>query len=220
MRPERERRIRGGDDAESDPDGNGDPRLTSPPQAGIPVSANSGERVMLSLSHERQMLLDTVKRFMEEEIYPHEDLVDRDGEVPIELGRQIEARSKQAGLFAANLPESIGGGGLDYEAMHIIEREFGKTSHALHSWIARPTEILLACAGEQVERYLLPCVTGGKRELFALTEPEAGSDIMSMRTNARRNGKDWILNGSKHFISGPVMPDFAIVFAATGSDET
>lgn len=175
---------------------------------------------MLSLSHERQMLLDTVKRFMEEEIYPHEDRVDREGDVPIELGRQIEARSKQAGLFAANLPESIGGGGLDYEAMHIIERELGKTSHALHSWIARPTEILLACEGEQIERYLLPCVTGEKRELFALTEPEAGSDIMSMRTSARRDGKDWILNGSKHFISGPVMPDFAIVFAATGSDET
>ena len=50
--------------------------------------------------------------------------------------------------------------------MHIIEREFGKTSHALHSWIARPTEILLACDGEQIERYLLPCVTGEKRELF------------------------------------------------------
>jgi alkylation response protein AidB-like acyl-CoA dehydrogenase len=104
--------------------------------------------------------------------------------------------------------------------MRVIERQFGKTSHALHSWIARPTEILLACEGDQVARYLRPCVTGQKRELFALTEPEAGSDIMSMKTKARRDGGDWILNGSKHFISGPVMPDFAIVFAATGTDET
>ncbi|MFO0997019.1 MAG: acyl-CoA dehydrogenase family protein [Alphaproteobacteria bacterium] len=175
---------------------------------------------MSPMSHEHEMLLDTVKRFMEEEIYPHEDLVDRQGEVPIELGRQIEARSKAIGLFAANLPQAIGGGGLDYAAMRIVEREFGKTSHALHSWVARPTEILLACEGDQVARYLLPCVTGAKRELFALTEPDAGSDIMSMKTNARRDGKDWILNGSKHFISGPVMPDFAIVFAATGADET
>ncbi len=174
----------------------------------------------LSESHEHQMLLASVKRFMEEELIPHEELVDRQGEVPIELGRQIEARGKETGLFAANLPEAVGGGGLDYEGMRIIEREFGKTSHALHSWVARPTEILLACEGDQVARYLKPCVTGAKRELFALTEPEAGSDIMSMKSNARRDGSDWILNGSKHFISGPVMPDFAIVFAATGADET
>jgi acyl-CoA dehydrogenase len=175
---------------------------------------------MIAASHEHEMLHETVKRFMEEEILPHEEMVDREGEVPIEIGRQIEARSKAVGLFAANLPESVGGGGLDYADMHVIEREFGKTTHALHSWVARPTEILLACEGEQISRYLLPCVSGEKRELFALTEPEAGSDIMSMKTNARRDGIDWILNGSKHFISGPVMPDFAIVFAATGTDDT
>jgi acyl-CoA dehydrogenase len=175
---------------------------------------------MFSPAHEHEMLLQTVRRFMAEEIFPHEDLVDREGAVPMDLGRQIEARSKEIGLFAANLPQAIGGGGLDYAGMHVIEREFGKTSHALHSWVARPTEILLACEGDQIARYLLPCVTGEKRELFALTEPDAGSDIMSMKSNARRDGDDWILNGSKHFISGPVMPDFAIVFAVTGSDGT
>jgi acyl-CoA dehydrogenase len=90
----------------------------------------------------------------------------------------------------------------------------------LHSWIARPTELLLATEGEQKEKYLMPCVTGEKRELFALSEPEAGSDIMSMRSFAKRDGDDWILNGTKHFVSGPVMPDFAIVFAATGYDES
>jgi acyl-CoA dehydrogenase len=172
------------------------------------------------LTHEQEMLLDTVRRFLAEEIYPHEDEVDRQGRVPLDLGRQIERRAIETGLFAANLPLSVGGGGLDYKSMAVIEREYGKTSHALHSWIGRPTEILLACVDDQVERYLLPCVRAEKRELFALTEPEAGSDIMSMKTTARRDGDDWILNGSKHFISGPAMPDFAIVFAATGSDET
>jgi acyl-CoA dehydrogenase len=174
----------------------------------------------IDLTPEQDMLLTTVKRFMEDELFPHEAEVDRLGHVPLELGRQIEKRAIETGLFAANLPEEVGGGGLDYRSMAIIEREYGKTSHALHSWIARPTEILLACEGGQVERYLLPCVRGEKRELFALTEPEAGSDIMSMRSNARRDGDDWVLNGSKHFISGPVMPDFAIVFAVTGIDET
>ena len=174
----------------------------------------------MEVSYENDLLLKTVQAFLESEIYPHEEMVDRLGEVPLDLGRQIEERSKDAGLFASNLPERIGGGGLDYSAMSIVEREYGKTTHALHSWIARPTEILLACEGDQIERYLMPCVSGEKRELFALTEPEAGSDVMGMKTNAVRDGEDWILNGSKHFISGPVMPDFAIVFAATGVDET
>ena len=174
----------------------------------------------LDVSHENELLLGTVRAFMEENFYPHEDEVDRSGEVPEDLGRQIEARAKEVGLYACNLPEDVGGGGLSLRAQHLIEREYGKTSHALHSWAARPTEILLACEGDQRERYLLPCVRGQKRELFALTEPEAGSDAMGMKTNARRDGDDWVLNGSKHFISGPCMPDFAIVFAATGEDET
>jgi len=172
------------------------------------------------LQHEQQMLLDTVRAFMEAELLPHEELVDRTGEVPPELGRQIERRAIETGLYAANLPETVGGGGLDYSSMALIEREYGKTTHALHSWIGRPTELLLACEGDQIDRYLLPCVRAEKRELFALTEPEAGSDVMGMKSNARRDGDDWILNGSKHFISGPCMPDFAIVFAATGVDET
>ena len=175
---------------------------------------------MYDTSSDSKILLDTVQKFMADEIYPHEDRVDKLGYVPDEIGKQIEEKSKEVGLFAANLPEKYGGGGLDYSSMMIVEREYGKTSHALHSWIARPTEILLACNEKQMEEYLYPCVKGDKRELFALTEPDAGSDIMSMKSNAEKEGPDWILNGSKHFISGPCMPDFAIVFAATGEDET
>ena len=175
---------------------------------------------MYDTSNDSKLLLDTVQKFMNDEIYPHEDRVDKLGYVPDEIGKQIEEKSKEVGLFAANLPEKYGGGGLDYSSMMVVEREYGKTSHALHSWIARPTEILLACNENQVEEYLYPCVKGEKRELFALTEPDAGSDIMSMKSNAKKDGADWILNGSKHFISGPCMPDFAIVFAATGEDET
>ena len=66
------------------------------------------------LTHEQQMLQESTRRFVDEEMLPHEDLVDREGHVPIELGRQIECRAKDVGLFAANLPENVGGGGLDY----------------------------------------------------------------------------------------------------------
>ena len=74
--------------------------------------------------------------------------------------------------------------------------------------------------GPYTVKYLNPVVTGEKREIFALSEADAGSDIMSMKTNAKKDGKDWIMNGSKHFVSGPVMADFAIVFAKTGVDKT
>ena len=72
---------------------------------------------MNSLSHENELLVTTVRSFMEEELLPHEQEVDEAGEVPEELGRQIEERSKAVGLFAANLPESVGGGGLSMAAM-------------------------------------------------------------------------------------------------------
>ena len=174
----------------------------------------------METSHETDLLVSTVRRFVETEMYPHEEEVDRLGHVPEEIGRQIEAKSKELGLFACNLPEAVGGGGLSYGPMSLVEREYGRTSHALQSWAARPTELLMACEGDQRDTYLLPAVRGEKRELFALTEPDAGSDVMGMKTHAKRDGDDWILNGSKHFISGPCMPDFAIVFAATGEDKT
>ena len=174
----------------------------------------------METSVESDLLINTVRRFVETEMFPHEEQVDRLGHVPEEIGRAIEAKSKELGLYACNLPEEVGGGGLGIAQMALIEREYGKTSHALQSWAARPTELLMACDAEQRERYLLPAVRGEKRELFALTEPDAGSDVMGMKTNARQDGEDWVLNGSKHFIYGPCMPDFAIVFAATGVDET
>ncbi len=174
----------------------------------------------MDATHETELLVATVRRFVETEMFPHEDEVDRLGYVPQEIGDQIAKTAQQLGLYACNLPEEVGGGGLGYGAMALIEREYGKTSHALQSWAARPTELLLACEGDQRERYLLPAIRGEKRELFALTEPEAGSDVMGMKSHARRDGDDWILYGSKHFISGPCAPDFAIVFAATGEDDT
>src|SRR5690554_4186799 len=77
----------------------------------------------------------------------------------------------------------------------------------------------MACTGNQIDRYLKPCVRGERKDCFALTEPGAGSDAMAITTRAERRGDDWVLNGTKHFISGVGVPDFAIVFAVTGVEE-
>ena len=85
------------------------------------------------------------------EIYPHEAEADRAGMVPVELGEHIKQKAIEMGFFAMNLPESVGGGGLDYATLGLVERELGKASYGLAGHIARPTEILLACVGDQVD---------------------------------------------------------------------
>ncbi len=172
------------------------------------------------LSDEQRMLVESVRSFVEQELYPHEAESDRAGEVSQDIVERITQKALELGFYAANLPESVGGGGLSYADLALFERELGKASFALHGLVGRPTELLLACEGEQAERYLAPCVRGDKTECFALTEPGAGSDIMSMATRAVHDGKDYVLNGSKHFISAARLPDFAIVFAVTGVDTT
>ena len=172
------------------------------------------------LTDEQTMLLDSLRSFLDEEIYPYEAEADRLGAVPTDRGERIKQRAIEMGFFAANLPVDVGGGGLDYTTLGLMERELGKVSYGLGAHIGRPTELLLACDGEQIDKYLAPCVTGEKHECFALTEPGAGSDIMSMATKAVADGDDYVINGSKHFISTPVLPDFAILFAVTGIDET
>ena len=174
----------------------------------------------LELSDEQRLLADSLKAFVDNELMPFEAVTDRAGEVSPELGRQIVDKALALGFYAANLPESVGGGGLDNASLAIMERELGKVTHALHGYVWRPTELLLACEGDQIERYLTPCIRGEKTECFAVTEPGAGSDILSMSTRATQKGGDWIVNGSKHFISSHVLPDFAIVFAVTGENET
>ena len=173
-----------------------------------------------SPSDEQKMLIDSVRQFMAEEIFPHEREVERLGEVPYELGKQIQKRSMEQGLFAANMPEGVGGGGLDYLSVTLMDRELGKATWGMMGWVGRPSEILNACREDQREAYLFPVIKGQRKEAFALTEPNAGSDAMGIQTRAVREGDDYVINGSKHFISCATRPDFVILFTVTGVDET
>ena len=172
------------------------------------------------LSHEQQLLIDTARAFVERELYPHEELVERADRVPPELIREIQRKAIELGLFAANLPEDSGGGGLSAFDMTLLDRELGRASFALHYLVARPSNILLACTAEQREQYLLPCIRGEKIDCLAMTEPDAGSDLRGMKCKADRQGDNYIINGSKHFISHADLADFVILFAATGVEET
>jgi acyl-CoA dehydrogenase len=174
-----------------------------------------------ALSPEQEMVVGTVRSFVERELYPLEAEVERTGQVPAEIGREIMRKVKDLGFFAPNIPEEFGGGGLDHLTFTLLERELGRASYALSVFWGRPSNILCACDAAQRERYLLPAVRGERIDCLAMTEPEAGSDIRSMRTTARRQGggDHWVIDGTKHFISHADLADFAIVFVATGSGD-
>ena len=172
------------------------------------------------LSDEQAMIVDTVRDFVEREIHPHETLVERTGEVPPEIAAEIKRKTIELGFYACNFPEEVGGAGLNHLEFALVERELGRGSMALTHFFGRPQNILMACEGDQRERYLLPAVRGERMDALAMTEPGAGSDVRGMKTFARRDGGDWVINGTKHFISGADHADFVIVFVATGEDAT
>jgi acyl-CoA dehydrogenase len=176
--------------------------------------------MQFGLTDEQQMIVDTVRSFVENEIYPHEDAVERSGEVPQEIADEIKRKTIELGFYACNFPEEVGGAGLTHVDFALVERELGRGSMALNHFFGRPQNILMACEGDQRERYLLPAVRGERMDALAMTEPDAGSDVRGMKCSAVRDGGDWLLNGSKHFISGADHADFFIVFVATGVDET
>ncbi|HBS39877.1 acyl-CoA dehydrogenase family protein [Paracoccaceae bacterium] len=172
------------------------------------------------LTVEQEMIVSTVRSFVENEIYPHEDLVERSGEVPVEVANEIKRKTLELGFYACNFPEEVGGAGLSHLDFALVERELGRGSMALNHFFGRPQNILMACKDEQRERYLLPAVRGERMDALAMTEPEAGSDVRGMKCTAVRSGGDWVVNGTKHFISGADHADFVIVFIATGEDDT
>jgi acyl-CoA dehydrogenase len=176
--------------------------------------------VDFELTAEQRLIVGTVRDFVEQELYPHEDEVERLDEVPGELARSIRGKAIASGLYAANMPAELGGGGLDPLSVVLVERELGRASYALQMLVERPSNILQACEGEQRERYLLPAIRGERHDCVAMTEPGAGSDVRSMTTTAVRRGGDYVVNGTKHFISHADVADFVILFVATGVEQT
>jgi acyl-CoA dehydrogenase len=174
-----------------------------------------------SLSEEQEMIVKTTRDFVVNELYPHEAEIEQTGVLRPDLRDNIKKKAITAGLYAANMPAEVGGAGLDTLGWVLYEKELGRANYALHwTCVARPSNILMACKGEQRDRYLLPSVRGEQLDCLALTEPGTGSDVRGMKTSARAEGDDFIINGTKHFISHADEASFVILFAATGEEDT
>src|SRR5258705_2359671 len=169
-----------------------------------------------TLNEQQRMLISTVRSFIAAELQPLEDEVERTGAVAPEIAARIFEKARALGLYAMNIPEEHGGGGLSAFETMLVEEQFGRTTDILiRRAFGNLYELLLECTPAQAKRWLHTAVRGERTCSIAFTEPGAGSDAAGIRTRAVRDGGGWRLNGSKHFISDGLFSDFFVVTAVT-----
>ncbi len=171
------------------------------------------------ISEESQLLVGSVRRFVQEQLQPLEAEVDARGVLEADQAHEILAKSRALGFYAMNMPEDVGGGGLSAVDMCLAAQEMGRTSDILvRRAFGTVYELLLECKGVQRDTWLLPAVKGDRTCAIAMTEPGAGSDAAGISTTARPDGNGWVLNGFKHFVSDGAFSDFFAVTARTDPD--
>ncbi len=168
------------------------------------------------LAPEYVELQATVRKLAQEKVAPRARQIDSDATYPQDVFEVF----RDAGLLGLVIPEEYGGGGAGILGLTIAIEEVAKYSNtaALMLLLTRlPTgPVLIAGNEEQKQRYIRPVASGEVRAGFGLSEPQAGSDVVGMRTKAVRDGDDWVLNGTKCWMSGVVQADWYCVFAKTG----
>ncbi|KAA0235201.1 MAG: acyl-CoA dehydrogenase family protein [Dehalococcoidia bacterium] len=174
----------------------------------------------LELSEEQRLIVDTVRKFVREEIVPLEADLDPDASdlEPADYAR-LAAQTKEMGFYGLDIPAEYGGPGIDTTTRTLMAIEMSQHRAGLYA----PCYGVFGGAGlaqlyeandDQKQRYLYPTLRGEKQGFFGLTEPSGGSDpARAIQTSAVKDGDDWVLNGSKIFISGADTADFGIVFA-------
>ncbi|OZE20510.1 acyl-CoA dehydrogenase [Rhodococcus sp. 05-2254-6] len=169
---------------------------------------------------ERQQLRKTVRSFVEQDIAPHMNQWETDGEIPRELHKKAAA----LGLIGAGFPEEVGGDGGDLadavvicEEMHQAGASGGLFASLFTSGIALP-HLVAAGDADQIEKWVRPTLAGEKIGSLAITEPGGGSDVGHLRTKAVKDGDHYVVNGSKTYITSGCRADFIVTAVRTGGD--
>ena len=166
-----------------------------------------------------QILLDSIRQFVNQELIPREHEVAETDNIPADIVEQM----KEMGLFGLTIPEEYGGLGVTMEEEVNIAFELGRTSPAFRSYIGTNNGIgsigiLLDGSEEQKAHYLPKLAAGEYLSSFCLTEPDSGTDAASLKTTAVRDGDDYILNGTKRFITNAPHAGIYTVMARTNPD--
>ncbi|OGO47708.1 MAG: hypothetical protein A2W34_07180 [Chloroflexi bacterium RBG_16_64_32] len=177
-----------------------------------------------TVPEEIEMLRQTLGRFVTEEVIPleRENSLTWDVAPPDDLRKKVRLRSKELGLYGADMPLEVGGGGIPLSGRCLLEMEANFHDTVFFGDVlggfGGPSSIILACTGQQKEKYLSPLMSGEVTSCFALSEPDAGSDATAIRTRAEKRDGAFVLNGTKNIITNAVQADFAMVFAVTNPE--
>ncbi|MDX2969101.1 acyl-CoA dehydrogenase family protein [Kribbella solani] len=170
------------------------------------------------MTAEREALRDTVRRFMAADVLPSLDDWERAGELP----RDLHKKAGQLGLLGVGFPEAVGGGGgslLDsiavVEEMHYAGGSGGLVASLLTCGITLP-HLIAAGNEQQLDKWVRPTLDGELIGALAITEPDGGSDVASVRTTARREGDVFVVNGAKTYITSGCRADFVTTAVRTG----
>jgi len=170
-------------------------------------------------TEEHDLMRESVRRFFEKEIVPYHDQWEKDGHI----SREAWLKAGEAGFLCTEMPEEYGGYGLNFLYSTILIEELTKTGcsgpgFAVHSDIVVPY-ILHLGTEEQKKKWLPKMATGEVIGAIAMTEPGTGSDLQAIKTTAEKKGDDYIVNGSKTFITNGYMSDLVVVVVMTATDE-
>jgi len=182
------------------------------------MSTSSASSAFPFLTEEHEIFRSSVKRFVRERVEPVAHEWEEQGFVP----RDILNQMGELGFLGIRYPEQYGGANMDTLATVVLAEELGRSTFGgfaitvlVHTDMASP-HLFHAGTSAQQERYMPDIIAGRKIAAVAMTEADAGSDLQSMRTTARRDGDGWVLNGSKMFITNGVYGDVYFVAAKTG----
>jgi len=169
----------------------------------------------LTLPDEIEMLRKTVRRFVRTHLAPLESEIDQADHIEPAVMARLRAEALALGLFGYNMPEELGGLGLSALAQCVVDEELGRTSMALGEAAGHLPGSLRLASRAQLEWLVAPLLRAEKTIAYALTEPNAGSDLSGLLTRSVRDGGNWTINGSKQFISGACDADYIIVLTVT-----
>jgi acyl-CoA dehydrogenase len=163
---------------------------------------------------ELEPILEVVRDFRERELMPLEKDFLLDGELDLSVRQSLEAKAKALGLWALEVPEADGGAGLGLLACALINAEIAQCAIPF-AFPGSPEPLLHFGTQAQREKYYYPVIRGERRGVYAFTEPDAGSDVQGIKTRAIKDGNEWVLNGTKIYITDAHRADYCFVFAVT-----
>src|SRR6476620_2019732 len=175
---------------------------------------------MYSLTEEDRRIRDTARAFVET-LMPHEVEAELAGGIlPKELTAEHQARAIELGLYATNMPTSVGGPGCTALQQVLVQEQCGRVTNGLGWVMATPPQWWPEVATQDhLESWLLPSVRGEKHEAYAITEEFAGSDVSALQTTARRDGAEYVIDGVKWHVTSFNLADYVVVEAVLSEGE-